>query len=457
MKAGIYTRISSDIAGEHLGVKRQEEDCRALCEQRGWTVAEIYCDNDRSAFDPRKARPRYQAMLDAVRRGDFEVIVVWHPDRLHRQTRELVGFIDTVNAAGARVETVTAGHYDLSTPSGRFSARTLGVVGEYESEHKSERVRRKLKQNAAAGRHHGGSRPYGWQEDRVTARESEAAVIREMTARLLTGEPVHALAAELNGRGERTATGRPWRHVTLRSMVLRARNAGIRSYLGEPVGPGRWERIVEPADFHALVARLTAPGRRTTPGRYGKTHLLSGVARCGVCGEAMRVGRGKKYKGVSRSIYRCSGRTCVSRDQEWVDALVSEIVVRRLSRPDATDLLRQDEDDEAAKAARRVDELRERLNDAAEAYAAGRLTIGQITTISAALEPQIADAMTAAADPQRVLLLENVIGERDVREVWDGLPAIHRREIVAALLSIQIMPTRRGPTHDPASVRCEWR
>src|SRR4051812_2192253 len=106
-RAVIYTRISADHAGEQLGVQRQEADCRALCEQRGWTVTEVFCDNDASAFDRRKVRPRYQAMLESVRRHGVDVIVAWHPDRLHRQTRELVGFIDTVNDAEVRVETVT--------------------------------------------------------------------------------------------------------------------------------------------------------------------------------------------------------------------------------------------------------------------------------------------------------------------------------------------------------------
>jgi DNA invertase Pin-like site-specific DNA recombinase len=459
MDASIYTRISADSAGEHLGVKRQEADCRALCERKGWNVAEVYCDNDRSAFDPRKVRPRYQAMLDAVRRGDVQVIVAWHPDRLHRQTRELVPFIDTVNDAGVRVETVTAGHYDLSTPAGRFSARTLGTVAEYESEHKSERVRRKLQQNAADGKHHGGSRPYGWNEDRVTLREDEAAIVLEATERLLAGESVRAVVTDLRARDERTATGHHWTHVTLRSMVLRARNAGLRSYHGKIVGEGQWVRIVEPADFHALHARLTAPGRRTTPGRDGKVHLLSTIAKCGVCGAAVRAAKGKAYKGKAKPIYRCSARSCVTRDQAWTDALVSEIVVQRLSQPDALDLLRRDEEDNAAQfAAARVEELRQRLDDAAGAYAAGSLTLAQLTTITAALEPQIETAQAASVNPQRARLLAGVVGESDVRAAWESFSDARRREIVAALMDVTIMPTKRGHgAPDPASVQVEWK
>src|SRR5215218_3321409 len=107
--AAIYTRISSDPSGEAFGVNRQEEDCRKLCQDHGWTVVEAYCDNDTSAFNRRKPRARYEAMIDAIKAGKINSIVAWHPDRLHRQSRELIKFIDLINDYHVQVRTVTAG------------------------------------------------------------------------------------------------------------------------------------------------------------------------------------------------------------------------------------------------------------------------------------------------------------------------------------------------------------
>ena len=73
--AAIYTRISADPNGHALGVQRQEADARKLCEKRGWTVAEVFCDNDRSAFSQRKTRPAYQRMLDAIREDKINIVV----------------------------------------------------------------------------------------------------------------------------------------------------------------------------------------------------------------------------------------------------------------------------------------------------------------------------------------------------------------------------------------------
>jgi DNA invertase Pin-like site-specific DNA recombinase len=289
--AGIYCRISSDGTGEALGVARQEADARKLCAERGWTVVDVYCDNDKSAYDRRKPRQRYHDMLDSVKENRINVIVAWHPDRLHRQTRELVGFIDLINDHGVAVETVTAGRYDLSTPAGRMNARIVGSVAEYESEHKSERIRRKLQENAGKGLHHGGSRPYGWCDDRVTINPAEAAAVVEAAHLILAGESVRGVARALNAAGHRTSTGCEWRDINVREMLLRPRNAGLRTYHGRVLDDvsGDWEPILSAEDFHQVEAILSNPARRTNPGRNGVVHLLSALARCGVCDGPMLV------------------------------------------------------------------------------------------------------------------------------------------------------------------------
>jgi DNA invertase Pin-like site-specific DNA recombinase len=456
--AAIYTRISSNPDDDKLGVQRQEADARKLCAKNGWTVVEVFCDNDRSAFSQRKHRPAYQAMLDTIRAGKIDIIVAWHPDRLHRQTRELVQFIDLVNLHGVRVETVSAGPYDLSTPSGRVTARILGSVAEFESEHKSARIKRKLEANAADGRPHGGERPFGWQEDRRTLCDGEAAIVRDATARVIAGESVRSIAKSLNDAGITTSTGLPWRDVFVRRMIMRPRNAGLRSYHGEVVGAGQWEPIVSPEDFYQAHAILSNPARRTHPAHGGRVHLLSTIARCGVCGGPVTVGKGRAYKGVRKSIYRCRRCQRVSRGQESVDDLVTRVILARLAKPDAKDLLVDGgQADKAQAAAWRVQELQDRLNDAAEAYAAGVITMAQLTTINTTIKPKLEEAQAEAASPSRAKVLGDLVISRDPAEVWEMLSADQRRAVAALLVNVTIMPTRHGAIFDPESVRIEWK
>lgn len=76
-------RISQDRAGAGLGIARQEQDCRALGERKGWRVAGIYADNGVSAY-ARKPCPEWTRLAADIRAGLVTAVACWHVDRLTR-------------------------------------------------------------------------------------------------------------------------------------------------------------------------------------------------------------------------------------------------------------------------------------------------------------------------------------------------------------------------------------
>src|SRR3954471_11474863 len=114
-RVAIYVRISDDREGAGLGVARQEADCRQRAEALSWSVVDVYCDNDLSAYSG-KPRPAYRRMLRDLDAGRVDVVLSWHTDRLHRSPKELEEFIDLCEGRDVGVETVKAGPVDLSTP-----------------------------------------------------------------------------------------------------------------------------------------------------------------------------------------------------------------------------------------------------------------------------------------------------------------------------------------------------
>ncbi|MFE5588747.1 recombinase family protein [Streptomyces sp. NPDC056549] len=67
-RVGIYVRISKDRKGRELGIQRQENACRELCERLGWGVLRVYTENDVSASTTsRRSRPAYAEMLRDAR------------------------------------------------------------------------------------------------------------------------------------------------------------------------------------------------------------------------------------------------------------------------------------------------------------------------------------------------------------------------------------------------------
>ncbi len=73
VKAGVYTRISSDPSGQRAGVDRQRADCEAHGLARGWNVVEVFCDNDASTYG-HKPRRACERMLAAVESGSIDAI-----------------------------------------------------------------------------------------------------------------------------------------------------------------------------------------------------------------------------------------------------------------------------------------------------------------------------------------------------------------------------------------------
>jgi len=117
-RAAVYTRISRDFTGAGAGVARQEQDCREKAHALGWDVAEVYADNDISAYSG-KRRPRYEAILDAIRTGQIDGVIVWHTDRLYRRVTDLEEYISVCGGERRGIPTYTVkaeGSLDLAQP-----------------------------------------------------------------------------------------------------------------------------------------------------------------------------------------------------------------------------------------------------------------------------------------------------------------------------------------------------
>ncbi|WP_218938435.1 recombinase family protein [Modestobacter altitudinis] len=146
----VYARISQDRDGDGLGVQRQVDDCRAEVGRRGWTVGEVYIDDDVSAYSGKK-RPAYARMLQDLSDGRRDAVVVWHMDRLHRRPIELEQFAATCTQAGVSDVVTLHGDMNLGSGDGLLVARLLAAVAANESDSKRRRGRRKMQELADTG------------------------------------------------------------------------------------------------------------------------------------------------------------------------------------------------------------------------------------------------------------------------------------------------------------------
>ena len=467
-EALVYARISEDRAGAGLGVDRQERDCRALADRLGWRVLDVLTDNDISAYSG-KPRKGYRSLLEQLEGGRATGVLAWHTDRLHRSPLELERYIAVCEQRAVITHTVQAGPLDLTTPSGRMVARQLGAVARYESEHKAERIRAARRQAAHEGRWQGGVRPFGFEPDGVTVRPREAEIIAEATGAIVRGESLRSVVRAVNATGLRTTFGRlDWDAISFRDVLLRPRNAGIRTYNGEEVGPACWPAIVDRDEWEAMVAVLTDPRRKTTTGNRVRW-LGSGLYLCGVCGRpSLRVstaGGGSRSSTRRPPAYRCRepGPGHVVRAAAPLDELVVGTLLARLARPDARDLLAPPGPVVDVAALRgEADVLRTRLDALAVKYADGAVTASQLQAGTDRLRARLTAVESAIADAVVPSPLDGIVSTPDPAAVWSELDLPRRRGILDALLTVTVLPAPRGRRpdggyFDPETVRLAWK
>jgi DNA invertase Pin-like site-specific DNA recombinase len=447
--AAIYARISSDPSGQAWGVQRQLEDCREQASKRGITVAQEYVDNDVSAFSG-KRRPAYQQMLADIRDGLRDAVIVYNLDRLTRRPIELEEFSEACAIAGVRqVITVTA-ELDMSNDDGLFTARIMAAVAAKESARKSERVKRKMRQNAEMGLPHaGGNRPYGYEADRLTIREAEADVIREMADRFLAGESPRSLAADFQAREVPTSTGKPWRSTTVRNLLLRPRIAGLREHNGDIAGPAVWPAVIPAEQFERVRTMFAqrAQTRRRAPRRY----LLSGLLRCGRCGgklfSSARENR-RRYVCLAGPDHGGCGRLTIEaeRVEEWLTAAV----LYRLDTPEMAAVLtgQQAKDERYGELAVERDRLMGRMTELGMMFAAGEVSRLEWKAARDPLEAALTATDQQLARLSGATTLVQVVGHgKALQDGWENLNLERQHAIIRAVLDYATIKPAQSQGH----------
>lgn len=447
--AAVYCRISHDPSGERLGVRRQEVDCVAEARRRGWRVAQVYVDDDRSAYNTRKPRPEYQRLLSDIAAGEVDGVMVWRLDRLHRQPRELEEFIVLCDHRHVALATVT-GDVDLSTTQGRLVARTWGAFAVHESEVKSERIKRALLERARRGKDQWVTRTYGYNADRQTVNKAEAAVIREAVHGILEGESLISLCRDLNRRGVPTTHGAPWSVATLRRVVTNPRIAGQAQYRGEVVGKGQWQAIIQPSE--SARVRDDVARRYRAPGPRDSGFLLVGLVRCAWCGRplwsqpsATRYARRGRYGCSSHPGSGGCGRISVV--AQPLEAYVYAALLERLESAQASSELKtMVRDRHWVRAQSQLQRAEQRLADLARDYASGALLRAEWQAARRTLLETARHAGAVLADDRHARSVATFVGHRELLEAaWPSMSIDRRRSIVRSVIdSVEIHPALWG-------------
>ncbi|MDI2097566.1 recombinase family protein [Ruicaihuangia caeni] len=465
--AAIYARISSDTTGEGLGVQRQLEDCRKLAADRGWQVAEEYVDNDISAYSG-KIRPAYQRMLQDMAAGLRDAVIMYNSDRLTRQPIELEEFIRVCDQAGIEQVASVSADFNIGTDDGLFNLRIMAAFAAKESGRKSARQKRQIQQRAEAGLPGGGStRPFGYEPDKITIRESEATIVRSLVDRFLAGESTRSLAIWLNDSGIPTSSGTArWASQTVRGMLRGPRLAGLRVHQGAIIGKGIWQPIISEEVHARILAEFDK--RKTSQHRAPRRYLLSGMLRCGNCGAKLNSAAKHSATRSETRRYVCTadprtggcGRLTVvaAPVEEWL----TEAVLYRLDSPDLAAALTGQAHEDAERDAL-MEELqadRAQKDELARMWANREIASADWKSAREPIEVRIAATERRLHQMQGTEGVAQIAGTGDeIRASWASLNLERQSAIIKALLDFAtIKPGKRGAQSlDPSRVVPTWR
>lgn len=291
----LYLRVSTEAqADEGYSLAAQAEKLEAYCRMKGIAAFQRYVDGGFSGSN--LTRPAITELVETIRAGRVERVVVYKLDRLSRSQKDTLYLIEDVFMPHG-VDFVSINeNIDTGSPYGRAMIGILSAFAQLERENIFLRTRMGMVERVKQGFWPGGGKiPFGYDYDAdkgILVPNSDADTVREIYARYLEGQSTGRIAREL---------GLKYEHL-VRQILLRESNTGVIVYRGECYS-GRHEPLVDKQTFERVKRRLL---RSDKPRAAASNKLLTGLLVCGHCGAKMRY---QKWGGAGDKL------VCYSRDK----------------------------------------------------------------------------------------------------------------------------------------------
>jgi len=183
-KCAIYSRVSTD--GQTTD--NQTNQLNKIEKEKGYEVTHYFTDVGISGAKGRAARQGFDNLIKSATRKEFDLILVWSVDRLGRNLKDLVLFVEEVNAIGCELF-IYQQAVDTTTPAGKMMFGLCSVFAEFERELLAERVRAGQERAKEQGKKIG--RPTNLNDGLVTTikymREEQGRGIRAIAKDLKVG------------------------------------------------------------------------------------------------------------------------------------------------------------------------------------------------------------------------------------------------------------------------------
>lgn len=213
--AGLYPRVSTDDqVREGFGLDEQEKEMKKLCMYKNYQIYKVYREEGVSAKNMN--RPKFQEMIQDLKDGKINRIIVYKLDRLTRSIQDLEVICKLIEKYHCSLDSVSE-EINTDTAMGVFFIRMTTILAQLEIERTSERTKFGLK-GAAKNGHFCGKAPIGYRKinKKLVIDDLESEVVKEIFDDYVNGLSVCTITKKLNNKN---ALNRNWRTTTIDRML----------------------------------------------------------------------------------------------------------------------------------------------------------------------------------------------------------------------------------------------
>lgn len=320
LETGIYVRVSTEEqAQEGYSIRAQEQKLKDYSRIKEWGVYNVYIDEGISGKNI-EGRPAIKEMIEDIKKGKINNVLVFKIDRLTRNTADLIYLVNLFNTYGCAFNSLSES-IDTQTASGRMFIKIIGIFAEFERENIIERTKigfeRKVKEGYTLATN---TTSYGYDrkpgQKIQTVNEFEASVVREVFD-MFTNQQMSCfeIAKKLNERHIPTKLNASWCARTIKNMLTNCNYIGMVRYATKDKSrsfeaKGMHEPIISKELYEETQNLIKKIAVKSYTKRPKEDTYFSGIVYCAKCGGRLQAHGNYRIKAdgtfdLGRD-YRCS-------------------------------------------------------------------------------------------------------------------------------------------------------
>lgn len=335
-----YIRVSTENQLENYSIDEQTERLKSYCKAMNWNIYKIYTDGGYSGGNIQ--RPALQKLLEDIKSGSIEAVVVYKLDRLSRSQKDTLTLIEDYFLKNKVDFVSVCENFDTSSPFGKAMIGILSVFAQLEKDQITERFTMGRIGRSKAGYFHGGGnspKGYDYINGELIINDYEAVQIREVFRLFLNGQSINSIYHTMTEKYGNLWSSASKVSNTLKNPVyighVRFKGNEYQGVHKPIIDEETFKRANELLVSDERTGKLTAVQK--SPFRAG--FLLSSMIYCKQCGARYSANHGC-YKCYSRS--KSSPKFVINPDcknENWKIDELDEIVVHQINNINAEEIV----------------------------------------------------------------------------------------------------------------------